>query len=1345
MRMTRSITDAVAAMTMAALAVAPGASAEPVLAAVDGMDAAVRAAAGLAAPMMTKKAKVTPLRTDEQGRVTVYVEGDDADSLARNVTSVGGIVSNTNRYQVRAAVPPNMLEKLAGSTGVREVRRPDTPVEMEIISEEVQPSGALAWQSSGQQGAGVKVGIIDVGFGRLDDAQANGEVPANTTVNNGLCPAEQGSSHGTTMAEVVHDMAPQAQLYLACVTDSMDFDDAARWLKDSGVAVVNVALGFPGTGRGNGAANTGQAEWTPATTVAFLRENGIVVVAAAGNEADKHMTGLTVDPENNGWMNVSGAAENQGFSASVGKEITVELKWDRWQQTNDDLDLFVMDQLGKPTGLNDPHLVTYSVRPQKETAGGLSPVETLTFTSTAASTCPNPNACPNTYWIYVQRKDGAATDLRYDLTIYGDVSGVQFVDRAGSIAEPATSPYAIAVGAITPANAASGAVEGYSSRGPTIDGRIKPDVIAYTNVSTLTGGTGRGGTSVAAAHVTGAAALYKGANPTLDPAQLEALLLDSSNRPTRDNDFGYGVLNLGSPRVPQPPAGNAFTPLSTIRRVLDRQLQPDETFTLRIPDLPSDTSAVMIDLTAVPPLSGDTRLEVFADTPTGTPSLHAEKDRYSSTFLTAALHPVDKVVRIKNTGTAVHVIIDLYGYYSEQSASTYFPKSLPFRLLDTRTWGTAAPKLDPNEEQTIKVRDVAGVPANATAVLVEVTATDATDVAHFELYAQNVRTKWTLTTYPGEERQTLTMVPIADDGTIRIQNHAGSAHAIVDLVGWYATGGAGARYIPFRHVLPAFDSRTGTSTSEYPFGPADTRVAPVRRLPRVPYNASAVMLATTLQQSSATTRAGLSCLECGWRGHANITAPAARARDNAVVLPMGASGWLSARNDRGTAQLSATISGYFTGGAPVGDTPPPTPTGYWKFDEGTGNTVADSSGNNRTATMAGNVSWVGGRPGSAGSFDGSSGYATTAGPVLRTDQSFSVAAWVYLNRNDTWYTAIAQDGGTQQMPFVLQYSKSLNRWAFDTMRTDTVGPQEVWAAASTPATVGQWTHLVGVYDAAAHDIRLYVNGARDGLSTGATIWRADGPFTVGRTKYNGTYVQNFAGAVDEVRTYDRALTDSDVRELHRATPAVTMGEWKFDEGSGTIARDTSWRKIDGTLSGGVSWTAGVSGQAVSFNGGSASIEMPSGVVSADSFTVTAWVRQTATALWRDVATQSGNRRSAFALTSAPGGQWMFGATAGDDDGSAFTTAVAEQPVTVNEWVHLAGVYDAAARQVRLYINGKLVGLTDGATVWNATGGFAVGRGKWQGNPTDFFAGSIDDVHTYQGILSEEQIHALATR
>ena len=129
----------------------------------------------------------------------------------------------------------------------------------------------------------------------------------------------------------------------------------------------------------------------------------------------------------------------------------------------------------------------------------------------------------------------------------------------GSIDEQAASPSAFAVGAFC---WQTGVVRDYSSKGPTIDGRVKPDLSAPDGVSGRTYGLTNGcsggfqGTSASAPYVAGAAALVKQANPSFNVGQLQNFLeirAVDAGPPGKDDHYGAGRLSLGTPSSTTPP------------------------------------------------------------------------------------------------------------------------------------------------------------------------------------------------------------------------------------------------------------------------------------------------------------------------------------------------------------------------------------------------------------------------------------------------------------------------------------------------------------------------------------------------------------------------------------------------------------------------------------------------------------------------------------------------------------------------------------------------------------------------------------------------------------------------
>ncbi|GIH22788.1 hypothetical protein Aph01nite_10980 [Acrocarpospora phusangensis] len=206
-------------------------------------------------------------------------------------------------------------------------------------------------------------------------------------------------------------------------------------------------------------------------------------------------------------------------------------------------------------------------------------------------------------------------------------------------------------------------------------------------------------------------------------------------------------------------------------------------------------------------------------------------------------------------------------------------------------------------------------------------------------------------------------------------------------------------------------------------------------------------------------------------------------------------------------------------------TRPPVLEGHWKFDETSGTTVADSSGRGRTGTATG-MTWDEGWVGGAGSFTGT-GHVSTAGPAIRTDQSFTVAAWLRLDAKGDYRTAVSQDG-VNRSGFYFQYNKTVDRWAIYLTQSDAAGAPLDGALSSEPPTLGEWTHLAATYDYATGKLQLYVNGNPEGSGSHLTTWNAGGRLAIGRA-LGATNLWH--GLIDDVRVYTGVLSEDEIFDL----------------------------------------------------------------------------------------------------------------------------------------------------------------------------------------------------------------------
>ncbi|MFI5873902.1 LamG-like jellyroll fold domain-containing protein [Streptomyces sp. NPDC051445] len=220
----------------------------------------------------------------------------------------------------------------------------------------------------------------------------------------------------------------------------------------------------------------------------------------------------------------------------------------------------------------------------------------------------------------------------------------------------------------------------------------------------------------------------------------------------------------------------------------------------------------------------------------------------------------------------------------------------------------------------------------------------------------------------------------------------------------------------------------------------------------------------------------------------------------------------------------------------VGDTA----THDWLLDEGVGTLAADGPGS-LDATLSGAYSWsTDGVHGKVLNLSGTTGYAATIGPAVDTSGSFTVSAWVKLGSATGNSTFVSQsDGAGNTNGLQLYYSSGGKVWAFGRHHDDTASTA-VSAAYGASAVVGRWTHLVGVYDATASQLLLYVDGRLSATKGYAgTDWNADGGVQIGRRLFQGTYGEYANGAVSDVRMYATALPAANAAATG-ALPGITQ-------------------------------------------------------------------------------------------------------------------------------------------------------------------------------------------------------------
>jgi hypothetical protein len=157
------------------------------------------------------------VEVDEAGTTVVGIKGEVTDQLLARIEEVGGEVINSfPQYQsVRARLPLDRLEEVAELDEVRSIRAAIQPQlhRVNVSEGDTAHRATEARSAFGVDGTGVQIGVLSDTVDALSSLQASGDLPAVT-----ILPGQdggQGTSEGTAMLEIVHDLAPGADLLFA--------------------------------------------------------------------------------------------------------------------------------------------------------------------------------------------------------------------------------------------------------------------------------------------------------------------------------------------------------------------------------------------------------------------------------------------------------------------------------------------------------------------------------------------------------------------------------------------------------------------------------------------------------------------------------------------------------------------------------------------------------------------------------------------------------------------------------------------------------------------------------------------------------------------------------------------------------------------------------------------------------------------------------------------------------------------------------------------------------------------------------------------------------------------------
>lgn len=776
---------------------------------------------------------------------TLELASEDARALA-DATALaiarGGDVVATGPGVALVELSPLAWPAVAAVDGV-ELRRP-VPVDVRpersalpefgpVTAEAVAISGAEAWHAADIDGTGVRIGVIDFFDTKYWDPAEHGPLPqagvdARCFSQGSDCTSDffdgedlGGEQHGVAVVEIVRDMAPGAEVLIGQAETLADYELLVDWFVSQGVRIISRSLGsrYDGPGDGRGALDdiAGRAV-----------ARGITWINSGGNNGQgqyyRHPVRLVGDRVAFGPSGTETFLPLRGCIALGGMRWAND--WDLPAAERTDYDLYVWES---PTG--SPATGDVVGISQRRQTSGASPIEIVTGTY-----------CPSTgrsLYLEVRWLGGDVAGDVLEILDYGN-GFTQHTQAAYSAAVPivdANVAGVVSVGAIDPPEA--GSVGFYSSRGPTNDGRVAPQVTAPSGFVSAVYGGPFSGTSAAAPVVAGAAALIVEAGLAADPSSVGDLIRNSTidrGESGPDNTYGHGEFRLPPPPPPSIAAApSRYVPLDAPTRLLDTRPSTavgppglvgttwaGEVRRLPITGLagvPDGATSVAANIVTVAPdrRSFVQAFPLWESTIGGYSNLNA--DAAGQNRANFAIVPIAADGTLALYSTAVgHLVVDVLGWFEPVDGAVTAGRFVELpgaqRLLDTREGG-ATPV---TSGTTLTVPNPSGVAAaEIDALIVTVTAVRPTSVGWLQAVPAArpdvIGSTSTVNTSPGSNAASTAIVPIAGGGVAVYVSFAagGTGHVVVDAIGYITNASAGSstagRYVPVRPSR-AFDSRS---------------------------------------------------------------------------------------------------------------------------------------------------------------------------------------------------------------------------------------------------------------------------------------------------------------------------------------------------------------------------------------------------------------------------------------------------------------------------------------------------------------------------------------------------------
>jgi len=451
-------------------------------------------------------------------RLVINVEDSKADFID-DIRNSGWIESESGK-QLQLSIPIDQIESLVQNEKVTKIYFPTKPfLHSQLISEGVSAINADVVQEEGITGKGQKIAVLDLAFDVENDEISDNIAETKSfrkyfgetvdLIGNGF-----EYVHGTSVAEIIVDVSPDAKLYLCTMGSEVEFQNAVDYAISKNVDIITMSAGWLNY------LSDGSSPMTKKLEEAVNK--GITTVLSAGNYAQSHWEGKFSDDDSDDWHEFGGTDEDLTVNVDGDRDVPI-LLYLLWEG-QEDLDLVLYNPNGNMVD------ESASMQPNSE-----NKVE---------------------YIQYVPEESGkysigiiSESDSQTNIEIFSPTDNLEYSTKAGSVSVPTDAKGVIVTGAIYYEDSN---LEPFSSQGPTNNGKQVPNLVGPDGVSTSAYknlGQEFYGTSAASPYVAGVAALVLEDNDNLSPSQLITLIQEHADKNSvglqivSNNIFGHGKVD----------------------------------------------------------------------------------------------------------------------------------------------------------------------------------------------------------------------------------------------------------------------------------------------------------------------------------------------------------------------------------------------------------------------------------------------------------------------------------------------------------------------------------------------------------------------------------------------------------------------------------------------------------------------------------------------------------------------------------------------------------------------------------------------------------------------------------